>query len=93
MTEDLKDLSLKQLKARLSRVIPTIDLLTHAWNGPELTAAMVLSFKIDNKHFTARVIDCETFPDNNVLREFIHNFCTNLCAEKLLLEDLISKKS
>ena len=93
MLEALKTKSTIDLNARLCEIVPIIDLLVGVWDNPELSAAMVLRFKIADEKFESGVIDILQDCCLDTLRQFIHDFCTHLCAEKLCIEALLAKRN
>jgi len=93
LLEKLKTMSREQLEARLAEIIPSVDIFTAVWNKPLNSVSFSLSW--DKEVFNDTVYNGRSFtfyyediPDE--FREFIHNFCTNLCAEKLMIETLLT---
>lgn len=89
-----------QLQARLDKILPTIILLTDVWNNPTLTAHIISEWQIpfdgdeDEKRVKHLMFDIDRTDDAfDDLLLFIHNFCTKLCAEKLVLQFMIEQKS
>ena len=77
------------LKARLAKIIPVIKILSREWQRQDLSAAMVLQWKVDDLVYQSAVIDAVETCCQDTLRQFIHDFCTHLCAEKQIIEGLL----
>lgn len=98
--EQLQQLSTEQLQARLSLIIPQINLLTDVWRNKTLTADITAAWSFpvpgDKTDECIKTIHFQVDEDSDSFDDFllfIHNYCTRLCAEKLLLETLLYQKT
>jgi len=90
LIDQLKEMSQDELKARLETIVPTIDFLTKVWRSELKGASFTMAARIDDVLESHGVHwYYENVPE--LFKEFIHNYCTLLCAEKLLLEALLTK--
>ena len=96
MIETLNNLTTDQLKARLYDITQVITLLNKIWNKPTMSFPDMVAIKQiqlpDWKEQFKNGKGIYSPYDMPTLKQFIHNFCTNLCAEKLLIESLLSEK-
>jgi len=97
--EKLQSMPVDQLQARLDKIIPTIKLLTDVWNNPTMNAHIIAAWQLPHdapadeqrtKHVVFDIDHTDASFDDLLL--FIHNYCTNLCAEKHLLMSLLSQQ-
>lgn len=97
MIEKYQNLSTGQLQARLDKILPTISLLTDVWNNQTLQANVIAAWNIGTvQDERIRVIDFAISQEDDSFDDFllfIHNYCTKLCAEKLVLQFLIEQKT
>ncbi len=100
MTEKFTGYTTGQLQARLDKILPVILLLTDVWNNPTLTANIISAWQItpttDQDDSIAKVLEIQIDQDDPAFDDFllfIHNYCTKLCAEKLVLQFLIGQKN
>jgi hypothetical protein len=81
------------IERRLAKIEPMIKGLSKAWNARHIEASDLWGLFYGNTDLELVLIDPATYSDSDVLREFIHNLCTNLCAEKQILQGLLAQKT
>ncbi len=105
--EALKQKSMPELQARLLYLEHMAFLLTEAYNGKTITDVNIWIDSVDKcspvpvedlqpqerpetgwGSFNIKFVDRD-IPET--FRQFIHDFCTSLCAEKLVVESLIDR--
>lgn len=94
LLEQLKTMSEDDLRDRLCEITPTIEFLTTHWNRPFVRVKIGL---ITGSIFPNRFGEVDEqglklcFPGKQpeIVKEFLHNLCTQLCAEKLMIESLL----
>ena len=87
----------EHLQKRLNLIKPLINFLLDLHNAKDKAASIDMSCVTDEGKLLHNAITFTTlsttengFPD--ALEEFFHNFCTFLCAEKSMIEFMLSQK-
>jgi hypothetical protein len=84
--QNFKTYSLKQLQTRYAHITKIIATLAENWRAGGTTVEIAVNWRFDEPGL--RSIDLKLFTDESVdvFRQFIHDLCTKLCAEKLEIE-------
>jgi hypothetical protein len=90
--DEIKTLPLIDLLAEHKEISMLTGTLSKAYNGILRTGSFGIEWYDENMELQTINITFrhEDIPDS--FKEFIYNFCTDRCAEKVLIEDMIDKR-
>jgi hypothetical protein len=81
----IKALSRAEKQARIAEITPIINLLLEAHNSGILTATLTIVWKQGSEAAACERIEFTTGKIPHHLKTFVHDYCTFLCAEKMML--------
>lgn len=90
--EEIRSKSDLELLERYNEILPIIKKISGAWEAKDLDAEMVLSWQFGDNAFRWQIISINAENTKDALRQFIHDFCTNLCGEKMMIETVLDAR-
>lgn len=92
LSERVHEMTPNERLDRLAEIRPLIEAMTDFYNAKAKRVGLFLAWADKQKNPECKSIGMRELGHRGEdLVEFVHNLCTNLCAEKMLLEDIIRR--